>query len=458
MNTRKIFFFAAGLCAVSAAAADSPLWLRHPAVSPDGKTIAFDYQGDIYTVPVSGGRAQQLTTHNGYDAMPVWSPDGTRLAFASDREGGLDVFVMPAMGGTPRRLTTNSASETPRAWLDNETVVFSAALQPSATAAQAQFQPQTYAVSINGGRPRMLYSLTMPALDFDSKGRLVYQDKKGFENEFRKHERSSGTSDIWVVENGKFTKLTDFDGHDLNPLWSGDNQITYLSEADGTLNVWTMAANGADKRQLTKFEKHPVRSLSRADQGGLLVFGWNGEIYTMMPGGQATKVPVTIVTDNYVAAPDHSLRTSGASNMAVSADGDQVAFVLRGDVYVTSTKYKTTRRITNTPAQERCVSFAPDGRSIVYDSDRDGQWKLFSATIADPKEKSLAYATDVTEKLLYQSDKAAQQPVYSPDGKKVAFLNDRTELCVLDLTSGRVNTALDRRFNYSYSDGDIEFT
>ena len=143
--------------------------------------------------------------------------------------------------------------------------------------------------------------------------------------------------------------------------------------------------------------------------------------------------------------------------MAVSPSGKEVAFVLRGDVYVTSVEYKTTKRITNTPAQERNVSFSEDGRTLVYDSERDGLWQLFTTTIKNPDEKSFAYATDLEEKLLYKGDKAAQQPEYSPDGKHVAFLRDRTELCVIDPATGKVTTALDGKYNYSYSDGDITF-
>lgn len=143
--------------------------------------------------------------------------------------------------------------------------------------------------------------------------------------------------------------------------------------------------------------------------------------------------------------------------MAVSPSGDEVAFIIRGDVYVTSTKYKTTKRITDTPAQERCVEFSPDGRTLVYDSDRDGLWQLFTAKIVNDDEKQFAYASEIVEEPLYSCATSAQQPVFSPDGKKVAFLENRTELRVIDVDSKKVNTALDGKFNYSYSDGDITF-
>ena len=437
---------------------NSPLWMRHPAISPDGKTIVFSYKGDLYTVPTQGGEARQITTNPGYDAYPMWSPDSKNIAFGSDREGSMDIFIIPAGGGTAKRLTTHSANEIPRGWLNDSTVFFTAAIQPDVAAAQGLFAAQTYTVSTDGKRPKMFKSINMPALSVNKNGKIVFHDKKGFEDQFRKHERSSGTSDIWILDGDSFTKLTDFNGHDLNPVWNGDGTITFLSERDGTINVWTMDEKGRNLVQLTNYEKHPVRNLSGADNG-LLAYSWNGEIYTLKPGASPEKVSISLVTDDYSSDLYKSLKSSGASNMTVSADGSQIAFVLRGDVYVTSTKYKTTKRITNTADQERSISFSPDGRSLVYDSDRDGQWKLYLAKIDKADEKTFPYATQITETLLYapSDGKAAQQPVFSPDGKKVGFLEDRNEIRVIEIDTKKVNTALDAKYNYSYSDGDVEF-
>ena len=113
-------------------AQDAPLWMRHSVISPDGTTIAFTYKGDIYTVPVAGGRAMQITTNPAYDTAPVWSPDSKRIAFASDRMGSLDVYIVAKDGGEPRRLTTHSGSETPLAFTDAGHVLFSAGIMPSA--------------------------------------------------------------------------------------------------------------------------------------------------------------------------------------------------------------------------------------------------------------------------------------------------------------------------------------
>lgn len=456
---KKLIITSAMIVVAATCAAESALWLRNTAISPDGKTIAFTYQGDIFTVGSGGGRAVQLTSNPAYDSAPFWSPDGKRIAFSSDRDGSTDVFVVDAAGGTPVRLTTHSGSESPLGWLNDSTVLFTASLMPEAPGLNTPFLPQTYSVKAKAGcRPELYLPLAMRAAAANGKGQLLFQDRKSYENGFRKHEKSSGTGDIHLYSDGKFSRLTTFEGHDQNPVWLGEGKYAYLSEQDGTLNVYTAGLGGGAPKQLTKFAGNPVRSLSASADGGLLTFSYDGEIYTLRPGAEPVKLDVEIAADNYDR--DHVKRyvNAGATSMAVSPSGEEVAFVLRGDVYVTSVKYKTTKRITDTPAQERCVSFSDDGRTLVYDSERDGIWQLFTAKIKDDKEKNFAYCTEIVEEPLYKSDKTAQQPVFSPDGKKVAFLEDRTELKVIDVATKKAHTALDGKFNYSYTDGDVSFT
>ena len=133
--------------AAAISAQENPLWMRYNAISPDGSTIAFSYQGDLFTVPVTGGKATQLTTNSAFDSQPVWSPDGKQIAFASAREGSLDVYLINKEGGAPRRLTTHSGSETPLAFLDNNTVLVQANILPTAESAYfTQRTPQVYQV------------------------------------------------------------------------------------------------------------------------------------------------------------------------------------------------------------------------------------------------------------------------------------------------------------------------
>ena len=443
---------------LAAQAQDNPLWMRHPAISPDGKTIAFSYQGDIFTVPSSGGTAKQITSNAAFDSYPVWSPDGSHIAFASNREGSIDVWVMDANGGIPKRVTTNSGSEYPLRWKDNSTIMFKASIMPTAKSIIfAGSYPQVYTVGMDGGRPKLFSDITMDALDINASGDVLYIDRKGYEDEWRKHHRSPITRDVWLKSGDSFKKLTTFDGEDRDPVWSADGKsFYYLSEQSGTLNIYHRTLDGKET-QITNHEKNPVRFLSAATDG-TLCYGYDGEIYTVRKGGQPQKTAIRIAADTEGKELIRQIRSSGAYNIKLSPNGKEIGFVMHGDVYVTSIEYRTTKQITNTPEQERYIDFSPDGRTIIYDSERNGVWQIYATTIKNKDEKQFAYATELVEERLTQSDQTSFQPKFSPDGKQIAFWENRGTLRVMDAKGKNVKTAMDGKFVYSYSDGDIDFT
>lgn len=461
----KKILLSAAACVLTgwALAQESPLWMRDCTISPDGTTIAFTYKGDIYTVPVSGGRAMQLTSHPAYDTAPVWSPDSKKIAFASDRMGSLDVFIVSREGGVPQRLTTHSGSETPIVFKDNGHVLVAAAIQPSAE--DMQFPSgtfnQVYEVSVEGGRPRMFSSMPMEHISIRKDGKQwLYQDKKGYEDPWRKHHKSSIARDVWMYTPGtpgSYAKLTAFRGEDRDPVWAPDGEsFYYLSEENGTFNVFKRRLGSASSTQITRHTVNPVRFLSIAENG-TLCYGLDGEIYTLAPGKQPKKVKIEIMSDRLDRDVIRQVLQNGVSEMAVSPDGDEIAFIVHGDVYVTSVEYKTTKQITDTPEQERDVDFSPDGRSLVYASERDGLWQIYQASLVKEDEKQFTYATEIKEERLTKSSKTSFQPQYSPDGKEVAFLEDRTAIRVMNLKSKKVRTVMDKKYQYSYSDGDQWF-
>ena len=447
-----------GAYGLAAQAQDNPLWMRHPAISPDGKTIAFSYQGDIFTVPSSGGTAKQITSNAAFDSYPVWSPDGNHIAFASNREGSIDVWVMNANGGIPKRVTTNSGSEYPLRWKDNYTIMFKASIMPTAKSIIfAGSYPQVYTVGMDGGRPKLFSDITMDALDINASGDVLYIDRKGYEDEWRKHHRSPITRDVWLKSGDSFRKLTSFDGEDRDPVWASDGKsFYYLSEQSGTLNVYHRTLDGKET-QITNHEKNPVRFLSAASDG-TLCYGYDGEIYTVRNGGQPQKTAIRIAADTEGKELIRQIRNSGAYNIKLSPNGKEIGFVMHGDVYVTSIEYRTTKQITNTPEQERYIDFSPDGRTIIYDSERNGVWQIYATTMKNKDEKQFAYATELVEERLTQSDQTSFQPKFSPDGKQIAFWENRGTLRVMDAKGKNVKTAMDGKFVYSYSDGDIDFT
>lgn len=429
----------------------TPLWMRDARISPDGTEIVFCYKGDIYKVPSQGGTATQLTTQASYEANPVWSPDGKKIAFASDRNGNFDLFIMSTNGGVAQRLTSHSASEIPSAFTpDGQYVLFSASIQDPASSAlfPSGAMTELYKVPVNGGQTEQVLATPAERVCFDKVGKnFLYQDQKGFENEWRKHHTSSITRDLWLydIQNGKHTNLTNRGGEDRDPVFAPDgNSVYFLSERNGgSFNVYSFPLNAPQQvKAITEFRTHPVRFLSVSDKG-TLCYTYDGELYTQETNARPKKVKVELVRDDEPQLT--TLRFSqGATSASVSPDGKQVAFIVRGDVFVTATEYGTTKQITNTPAGESAVSFAPDNRTLVYASERNGNWQLYTAKIARKEEANFPNATLIDEEVLLPSQTVERTyPQYSPDGKELAFIEDRVRLMVYNLETKKVRQVTD---------------
>ena len=505
MNTRKLF--AAALMAVAtlqanASQAVTPLWLRDVQISPDGSQVLFCYKGDIYKVSADGGTAVQLTTQDSYECTPIWSADGKQIAFASDRHGNMDIYVMAAEGGSATRLTYNSTAEVPQSFTpDGKWVLFGAQIQDPATSVMFPSGRLTelYKVPVKGGRTLQVMGTPVEMLSLASDGKsFYYQDRKGGEDEWRKHHTSSITRDIWFydAQSGKHTNITNCAGEDRNPVLSADGKTLYfLSERNGgSMNVYCLEGQGARGKgqetiqnsklkiqdsalprrgsgegavPVTAFKTHPVRFLSAA-KNGMLCYTYNGEIYTQKNGEKPKKLNISLTRDDEAAISDLSF-SSGARQSVVSRDGKQIAFVVRGEVFVTSTEYATTRRISQTAGAEADVDFAPDGRTVVYASERNGNWQLYTASIVRDEDLNFANATLIKEESVFPelpelklegkidfSQVERRSPKYSPDGKKLAFIEDRIKLKVVDLKTKKITQVTDGSKWYD-QDGGFDF-
>jgi tricorn protease len=445
-------------------AQDHLLWLRYPAISPDGETILFCYKGDIYKVPAAGGQAFPLTISEAYDYAPVWSHDGKSVAFASDRFGNFDIYVMPASGGEARRLTFHSSSDVPSSFTaDDKSVLFTSARQDSAANVQFPMStfPELYSVSVNGGEAALV--LTQPAISatVDPAGsKIIYHDQKGYESEWRKHHTSSVTRDIWVydLKTKKNTQLTTFKGEDRNPVFDGNgNDYYYLSEQSGSFNVYKSSlAKPSVSSPLTNFAKNPVRFLTRADSG-VLCFGYDGEIYTVAANAAPRKIDVRVAQDGRQVLERIVPVGDGITEMRLSPNGKELAYIFRGEVFAGSVEGGVAKRITNTPWQERSVSFSPDGRTLVYAAEKDNNWNVYSTSIVHKEEPYFYASTVLKEEAVVASPAEEFQPEFSPDGKEIAYLENRVVLRVVNLASKKIRTILPAEHNYSYSDGDQSY-
>jgi Tol biopolymer transport system component len=439
-------------------------WFRQSAISPDGKTILFASHGDIYKVSSDGGDATPLITSDAWDGNPIWSKNGKYIAFASDRNSNLDVYIVKAEGGESKRLTFHSTDDTPTDFtLDGKNVLFTSARMPpvKSSAFPTSRMPQLYSVNIDGGTPFLTVGTPTLEAKISPNGKsLVYMDNKGYENLFRKHDSSSFARDIWRYDfsSKKHRQLTTFTGGDSSPAWTSDaKNIYYLSEqGDGNFNVWKMNSKGQKQQQISAHKTHPVRSLSISDNN-LLAYSYHGNIYTLDTNKKSKKLAIKLIKSTN-KLDDKMLNVANkVTEFSISPNGKEIAFIARGEIYVTAVDYNSTVRITHTPEQERSVSWLPDSRGLIYASERNNIWGLYQTSIADEKERYFFSATKFTEKVLLKSKQEAFQPKVSPDGKQIAYIKQRDEISVLNLASQKSHTVFSADLNYSYEDGDIKY-
>ena len=453
------------ICAATASiqAAESPLWMRYSKISPDGKQIAFAYKGDIYVVPVTGGEATRLTATEAYDSQPVWSNDCKTIAFVSDRFGGMDIFTVPVKGGAAKRITTHSTGETPLAFSpDDKFIYFSAALQDPATSVlwSAGWVTELYKISTGGGRPIQITATPICSVSFDKDGKsFLYYDRTGSENIWRKHHVSSVARNIFYYNSATDThkQITTNPGEDRDPIFCGDGKMVFLSERNGgSFNVYEASVNDAENvKALTSFKKHPIRFLSRANNG-TLCFGFQGEIYTMAQGAKPQKVNIAITTDTQEKI--ENIKLGAANEFAVSEDGKEIVIVSRGEVFATTDKFSTTKQISQTPEAELGITVSPDGKTIVYSSLRTGTWNLYKATRANKEDLHFANASIINEEPLFKDNTIERtMPKFSPDGKEIAYIEDRVNLKVLNLETKKVRTITDGTQHHGYDETGFDF-
>ncbi|CCN81315.1 putative protease fused with TolB domain [Vibrio nigripulchritudo SFn27] len=434
---------------------DAPLWLRHTALSPDGKQLAFTYKSKIYLVSSEGGEARAITSGDFYPHSLMWGPDNQTLAFAANPYGNDDVFTVSLKNGRMIRHTYHSGSDVPTSFTENGDALLFSTTRISSKEQDFYSLPEwslsplgnhLYRVELDSQNASA--TLAVPAKHAvwnRDENKLLYNSPHK-DQPFRKHQRSFAVPNIWLYNkaSGEHKQLTENRLAAQRPVWNSDQTgFYYLSEANGNFNVWLYDLATTEKTQITHFDTHPVRHLT-VDDSDNLAFSYNGEIYTLKNGESDTR-KVSINIHHFTPEPSQFIYTNKTTRFAPS-EYDPGEFLLNsyGDVYAYNAETSEVKALTKTIEEEKHVNFTPDGYGAVYSALRDGKWGLYT-TFSDTEEELLSDAITREETpLLVSDDHNITHPKYSPDGNKLAFVVNGRALHVLDLSESEEESVVEK--------------
>jgi len=416
-----------------------------PSLSPDGTKLAFSWRGDIWLVGSGGGVARPLTLHEGRDTSPVFSPGGKSIAFNSDRNGAQHAYVVPVTGGSPRQLTFHSEGCRVEGWYPDGASLLINANRDHFWKHQERF----FRIDAEKRASEQLL--------FDDYGRSGSLSPDGkrllFTREgiawWRKGYRGSQASQIWLYEIGskKFRKLVDEPAGARYPLWAPDGKgFYYVGGQSGSFNLWYRAIQGGQEKQLTQFDDDSVVMPCISADGKTIVFRHLLDLYRFQPGVDEAPARLNItVRADLVADKTQRRRLDKAEKVAFSDDGLEIAMISGGDLWVMDTELREPRQVTSTPEEERDPVFAPDGKSILFAGDAEGQSDLWKAECADDArywwQNGDFKLTRLTNNVEVERDLRV-----SPTGKELAFIRGRGDLWLIG-TDGKNERLLFESWN-----------
>ncbi len=435
--TNKIIccLFLAFLCFTNNLQSETVTLGQFPAPSPDGKQLLFCFRGDIWQVAVEGGAAKRITVHEADEYHPNWSPDGKLIGFSSDRNGNNDIYIMSTEGANLTQLTFLSTSDIFCDWMpDGKSIIFASRRDFSYPSSRLASH---YQVSCDGGTPTMLNPEFGAQGKISPDGRyLIYAD--GRLDPYRKRYQGSSNTDIWRydLKNKNYIQLTDFNGNDMFPLWSSNGQrIYFVSHQDGTANIWQMDLDGSNKKQLTFHQDDGVYFANIARQAGVLAYCRASDIWILnLETGKYAPLKIEVPDDPKNNTIEWKNFTNDATEMAISPDEKYVASVIHGEIFISKNKEKGTKkavRLTSTPYREKDICWTPDGDTLLFVSDRNGNDDIFMLFSADASEKNLYRSLKIQTTPLTPDQLEEVTPRIAPDGKKIAFIRDNS-LWVMD--------------------------
>ncbi len=421
---------AAAPAAQAMPAGDSRL-LRFPDIC--GDAITFVHGGDIYRVASNGGTALRLTSHAGQELYPKFSPDCRSIAFSAEYDGTRQVYVIPAAGGAPKQLTwyNDVGAQPPRGGTDYRV------LDWTPDGKNIVVRANRVATDDRGGRPYLVPvegGMETPLAIPETGGGMLSPDGKQFvytpiDRDFRSWKRYRGgrAQDVWTYDLVANTarRLTDDVATDHQPMWVGDT-IYFVSDRNYTLNLWAMAPDGSNQRQVTTFTDFDVLWPSAGKDA--IVFENGGRLWRFDPSaGKAIEVPVTVTGDFPQTVPQWKNVAGQVESYDLVADASTVVFGARGELFRLSGKDKDITNLSHTPdAREIGVTLSPDGKTVAYLSDATGEYELYTRPVAGGAEKRITRDGGIWR----------FAPLFSPDGKHIAYADKQQRLRIVDVATG----------------------
>jgi tricorn protease len=399
------------------------LLLQQPTVSNDH--VVFVYAQDLWIVGREGGMARRLTSHAGSEICPRFSPDGRWVAFTAQYEGNEDVYLIPVEGGMPKRLTWHPGRDVVRGWHpDGKRVLFTSDRQGGAPVDRA------YLVDLDGGNPE---ALAMPKVNhaaFDETGaRIAYTPIRDAFRSWKRY-RGGRTVPIWIFDPKTLdaVQIPHVNASDTFPCWLG-NDVWFASDRDGHMNVWRFTPGGRAPEQVTRFRDFDVRNMSSG--GGVVAFEQAGAIHLLDPAsGKATRLRIVVPNDGLDARPRWQDAKGFVRGGAIAPNGKRAAFEVRGEIMTLPKEHGDARNLTDSPGvHDRDPVWSPDGKKVAWFSDRDGEYRLL---VRDQQGMEEPKSYDLKGGGFYYD------PVWSPDGKHVLFSDKTNRLAFVTLDSGDV--------------------
>lgn len=428
---RLVFTLAVFFCLSVPVSAQGTRLLRHPTVSRD--SIAFEYGGDLWVVSRNGGQARRVTSTQGVELDPFFSPDGSQIAYTSTVAGNTDVYVVPTAGGDPKRLTFHPTLDRVRGWTpDGRGVVFAS----TRTSAPQQAYWRLWTIAIDGGLPTPLPMPRAFSVAYSPDGKkLAYEEittafvPPWYELSQWRHYRGGRTRPVRLfnLADNSVEKLPWSNSNDSLPMWIGNN-IYFLSDRNHTTNLFAYNVGSKQVTQLTRHDDFDVMTASAGADA--IVYEQAGYIHLVdAASGKARRLDIDVAGDFPWARPQFKKVVSMIRNSSLSPTGVRAVFEARGEIFTVPTEKGDYRNLTQSSgAHDRSPAWSPDGSQLAWLSDASGEYQLM---IGDPLGVTPARSIPLPSTAFYS------EPEWSPDGSQLLLQDNHRNLWLVELASGK---------------------